>query len=162
MVQAKFISIKISLIHIFLALFCEILIQKFFQEQEALRALWSASFPGQELESLVSDQWKEMGWQGRDPSTDFRLYFPCQVITLFYGFVLFLLLTCSFLWDKFCEQRSWFHFIGEPSFLCEDILSKILNYMTNAFAHLLPKIDLFCLCSYVPLLVADYFSAPIE
>ncbi|XP_020211710.1 ELMO domain-containing protein A [Cajanus cajan] len=40
--------------------------------QDALRALWSASFPGQELQSLISDQWKEMGWQGRDPSTDFR------------------------------------------------------------------------------------------
>ncbi|CAA2970047.1 ELMO domain-containing C isoform X1 [Olea europaea subsp. europaea] len=40
--------------------------------QEALRALWSATYPGQELQSLISDQWKEMGWQGRDPSTDFR------------------------------------------------------------------------------------------
>ncbi|KAI4343383.1 hypothetical protein L6164_010738 [Bauhinia variegata] len=40
--------------------------------QEALRALWSATFPGQELRGLISDQWKEMGWQGRDPSTDFR------------------------------------------------------------------------------------------
>ncbi|MED6110455.1 hypothetical protein PIB30_043057 [Stylosanthes scabra] len=40
--------------------------------QEALRALWHASFPGKELNGLISDQWKEMGWQGRDPSTDFR------------------------------------------------------------------------------------------
>ncbi|CAJ2668054.1 ELMO domain-containing protein A [Trifolium pratense] len=40
--------------------------------QDALRALWSASFPGEELKGLISDQWKEMGWQGRDPSTDFR------------------------------------------------------------------------------------------
>ncbi|CAK9137345.1 unnamed protein product [Ilex paraguariensis] len=40
--------------------------------QEALRALWSATYPDQELHGLVSDQWKEMGWQGRDPSTDFR------------------------------------------------------------------------------------------
>ncbi|KAL6505419.1 hypothetical protein OROHE_022798 [Orobanche hederae] len=38
----------------------------------ALRALWCATYPGQELQSLVSDQWKEMGWQGKDPSTDFR------------------------------------------------------------------------------------------
>lgn len=44
----------------------------FVQGQEALRALWSATFPGTELKGLVSDQWKEMGWQGRDPSTDFR------------------------------------------------------------------------------------------
>lgn len=40
--------------------------------QDALRALWSATFPKRELHGLVSDQWKEMGWQGRDPSTDFR------------------------------------------------------------------------------------------
>ncbi|KAL6543558.1 hypothetical protein OROGR_010055 [Orobanche gracilis] len=42
------------------------------EHQEALRALWCATYPGQELQSLVSDQWKEMGWQGKDPSTDFR------------------------------------------------------------------------------------------
>uniref|UniRef100_A0A6N2MR05 ELMO domain-containing protein n=1 Tax=Salix viminalis TaxID=40686 RepID=A0A6N2MR05_SALVM len=40
--------------------------------QDALRALWSATYPDQELHGLISDQWKEMGWQGRDPSTDFR------------------------------------------------------------------------------------------
>ncbi|GFP89250.1 elmo domain-containing protein b, partial [Phtheirospermum japonicum] len=42
------------------------------EHQEAVRALWSATYPDQELQSLVSDQWKEMGWQGKDPSTDFR------------------------------------------------------------------------------------------
>lgn len=45
---------------------------RYLQQQEALKALWSATYPGQELHGLVSDQWKEMGWQGRDPSTDFR------------------------------------------------------------------------------------------
>ncbi|KAH9708250.1 ELMO domain-containing protein [Citrus sinensis] len=40
--------------------------------QEALRALWAATYPDQELHGLISDQWKEMGWQGKDPSTDFR------------------------------------------------------------------------------------------
>ncbi|XP_011041496.1 PREDICTED: uncharacterized protein LOC105137457 [Populus euphratica] len=40
--------------------------------QDALRALWSATYPDRELSGLKSDQWKEMGWQGRDPSTDFR------------------------------------------------------------------------------------------
>ncbi|GAB4844274.1 hypothetical protein Ancab_037638 [Ancistrocladus abbreviatus] len=40
--------------------------------QEALRTLWKAAFPGEELRCLISDQWKEMGWQGKDPSTDFR------------------------------------------------------------------------------------------
>ncbi|GMP82372.1 hypothetical protein CsSME_00036708 [Camellia sinensis var. sinensis] len=42
------------------------------EHQEGLKALWSATYPGQELHGLVSDQWKEMGWQGKDPSTDFR------------------------------------------------------------------------------------------
>uniref|UniRef100_A0A803L173 ELMO domain-containing protein n=2 Tax=Chenopodium quinoa TaxID=63459 RepID=A0A803L173_CHEQI len=40
--------------------------------QEALRALWYATYPDQQLHGLISEQWKEMGWQGRDPSTDFR------------------------------------------------------------------------------------------
>ncbi|KAI3941571.1 hypothetical protein MKW92_016189 [Papaver armeniacum] len=40
--------------------------------QEALKELWNASFPEEELSDLVSDQWKEMGWQGKDPATDFR------------------------------------------------------------------------------------------
>ncbi|KAL5213651.1 hypothetical protein ABZP36_002803 [Zizania latifolia] len=40
--------------------------------QEALRALWGASFKDAELSSLVSEQWKDMGWQGPNPSTDFR------------------------------------------------------------------------------------------
>ncbi|KAK6922395.1 ELMO domain [Dillenia turbinata] len=40
--------------------------------QEALRGLWSAAYPGEELHGLITNQWKEMGWQGRDPSTDFR------------------------------------------------------------------------------------------
>ncbi|KAL6513545.1 hypothetical protein OROGR_021031 [Orobanche gracilis] len=39
---------------------------------EALWALWRAAFPGEELHGLISEQWKEMGWQGKDPSTDFR------------------------------------------------------------------------------------------
>ncbi|KAM5554703.1 hypothetical protein ABKV19_022889 [Rosa sericea] len=42
------------------------------EHQEALRALWSAAFPEEELRGLITEQWKEMGWQGKDPSTDFR------------------------------------------------------------------------------------------
>ncbi|GAA0146267.1 scaffold/adaptor protein [Lithospermum erythrorhizon] len=42
------------------------------EHQEALLALWYAAFPGEELCGLISEQWKEMGWQGKDPSTDFR------------------------------------------------------------------------------------------
>ncbi|TYG56129.1 hypothetical protein ES288_D08G039000v1 [Gossypium darwinii] len=42
------------------------------EHQEALRALWNAVFPEEELQGLISEQWKEMGWQGKDPSTDFR------------------------------------------------------------------------------------------
>ncbi|XP_060669207.1 uncharacterized protein LOC107433989 isoform X7 [Ziziphus jujuba] len=67
--------------------------------QEALRALWYATYPNRELHGLISDQWKEMGWQGRDPSTDFRYIF------------LYVLL----------GQRSWIHFLGEPVVLCKNI-----------------------------------------
>ncbi|KAJ4952588.1 hypothetical protein NE237_029420 [Protea cynaroides] len=42
------------------------------EHEEALRALWHAAFPEEELHGLISEQWKEMGWQGKDPSTDFR------------------------------------------------------------------------------------------
>lgn len=42
------------------------------EHQEALRVLWSSTFPDQELDDLISEQWKKMGWQGKDPSTDFR------------------------------------------------------------------------------------------
>lgn len=40
--------------------------------QDALKALWYAAFPNCDLHGLVSEQWKDMGWQGNDPSTDFR------------------------------------------------------------------------------------------
>ncbi|KAF8391380.1 hypothetical protein HHK36_023684 [Tetracentron sinense] len=40
--------------------------------QEALRALWRAAFPDIDLKGLISEQWKDMGWQGPNPSTDFR------------------------------------------------------------------------------------------
>ncbi|KAH0918979.1 hypothetical protein HID58_026639, partial [Brassica napus] len=39
---------------------------------EALKDLWKLAFPEEELHGIVSEQWKEMGWQGKDPSTDFR------------------------------------------------------------------------------------------
>ncbi|XP_076892569.1 uncharacterized protein LOC143544333 isoform X2 [Bidens hawaiensis] len=42
------------------------------EHQESLVALWKASFPEEKLHGLISEQWKEMGWQGKDPSTDFR------------------------------------------------------------------------------------------
>ncbi|GFP78799.1 elmo domain-containing protein a [Phtheirospermum japonicum] len=47
--------------------------------QEALQALWDAAFPNVKLQGLVSEQWKDMGWQGSNPSTDFR---GCGYISL--------------------------------------------------------------------------------
>ncbi|KAK6919537.1 ELMO domain [Dillenia turbinata] len=47
--------------------------------QEALRALWHAAFPNVPLKGLISEQWKDMGWQGPNPSTDFR---GCGFISL--------------------------------------------------------------------------------
>ncbi|KAM7275477.1 hypothetical protein ACFE04_017343 [Oxalis oulophora] len=40
--------------------------------QEALKALWYHAFPDVPLKSMISEQWKDMGWQGVNPSTDFR------------------------------------------------------------------------------------------
>ncbi|OWM91013.1 ELMO domain-containing protein A isoform X1 [Punica granatum] len=40
--------------------------------QESLRALWNLAFPGVVLKGMISEQWKDMGWQGANPSTDFR------------------------------------------------------------------------------------------
>ncbi|XP_020219468.1 ELMO domain-containing protein B [Cajanus cajan] len=42
------------------------------EHQDALKQLWKLAYPDRELPSLKSDLWKEMGWQGSDPSTDFR------------------------------------------------------------------------------------------
>ncbi|KAF5441821.1 hypothetical protein F2P56_037234 [Juglans regia] len=47
--------------------------------QEALKTLWRAAFPNIALKGLISDQWKDMGWQGPNPSTDFR---GCGFISL--------------------------------------------------------------------------------
>lgn len=40
--------------------------------QDALRHLWRVAYPNREIPPLKSELWKEMGWQGCDPSTDFR------------------------------------------------------------------------------------------
>lgn len=42
------------------------------EHQDALKQLWRLAYPDRQLPSLKSDLWKEMGWQGSDPSTDFR------------------------------------------------------------------------------------------
>ncbi|KAJ6808808.1 ELMO domain-containing protein C [Iris pallida] len=40
--------------------------------QNALRQLWKLAYPNREIPPLKSELWKDMGWQGSDPSTDFR------------------------------------------------------------------------------------------
>ncbi|KAL9457730.1 hypothetical protein AB3S75_006724 [Citrus x aurantiifolia] len=47
--------------------------------QAALRDLWRIAFPNVVLNGLISEQWKDMGWQGPNPSTDFR---GCGFISL--------------------------------------------------------------------------------
>lgn len=42
------------------------------EHQDALRQLWKLSYHDRPLPSLKSEVWKDMGWQGSDPSTDFR------------------------------------------------------------------------------------------
>ena len=39
--------------------------------QALLKELWEAAFPGEEF-AVPSRRWKDMGWQGTDPATDFR------------------------------------------------------------------------------------------
>ena len=39
---------------------------------EQLRELWRLTFPSRALPALKCPEWKEMGWQGSDPATDFR------------------------------------------------------------------------------------------
>ena len=60
------------------------------RHQDMLRLLWSHAFPGEACTSLVDPRWTDMGWQQRDPSTDFRgaglialenLIYLAQVIT---------------------------------------------------------------------------------
>lgn len=62
--------------HLQFVIFSAISINRFslihFYLQESLRALWHAAYPDIPLKGLISDQWKEMGWQGPNPSTDFR------------------------------------------------------------------------------------------
>jgi hypothetical protein len=42
------------------------------EHQDGLKHLWQLAYPDRELPPLKSQLWKEMGWQGSDPSTDFR------------------------------------------------------------------------------------------
>eukprot|EP01122_Echinamoeba_exundans_P006819 TRINITY_DN1984_c0_g1_i2.p1 TRINITY_DN1984_c0_g1~~TRINITY_DN1984_c0_g1_i2.p1 ORF type:complete len:600 (-),score=160.87 TRINITY_DN1984_c0_g1_i2:307-2106(-) len=42
------------------------------QHEDMLLRLWEITFPGQQLSARESDQWKQMGFQGKDPATDFR------------------------------------------------------------------------------------------
>lgn len=42
------------------------------QHQEALRRLWGVAFPEEPWVALRTERWKDMGWQGSDPATDFR------------------------------------------------------------------------------------------
>ncbi|KAM2685783.1 hypothetical protein EV2_008747 [Malus domestica] len=43
------------------------------EHQDALLELWRLAYPDKELPPLQSDLWEQMGWQGSDPSTDFRV-----------------------------------------------------------------------------------------
>ncbi|XP_020108846.1 ELMO domain-containing protein A [Ananas comosus] len=40
--------------------------------QDALKQLWRLAYPNRAIPPLKSELWKEMGWQGTDPSSDFR------------------------------------------------------------------------------------------
>lgn len=49
--------------------------------QDALRQLWRLAYPHRDVPPLKSELWKDMGWQGPDPSTDFRWHIIHVVIS---------------------------------------------------------------------------------
>lgn len=63
----KTLQVQYTLINVGAPLFCN--------WQEYLRALWNCAFPSVVLKGMISEQWKDMGWQGANPSTDFRYNF---------------------------------------------------------------------------------------
>ena len=42
------------------------------QHEDLLIELWKFSFPKEQLDNRVSPKWKQLGFQGTDPMTDFR------------------------------------------------------------------------------------------
>ena len=42
------------------------------EHREKLRELWRLAFPGEPLQALKHAQWKNLGYQSEDPTTDFR------------------------------------------------------------------------------------------
>lgn len=42
------------------------------EHEEILLELWELLMPGRKLESRINNSWKEIGFQGEDPKTDFR------------------------------------------------------------------------------------------
>eukprot|EP01104_Vermistella_antarctica_P014724 TRINITY_DN4689_c0_g1_i1.p1 TRINITY_DN4689_c0_g1~~TRINITY_DN4689_c0_g1_i1.p1 ORF type:complete len:600 (+),score=138.77 TRINITY_DN4689_c0_g1_i1:570-2369(+) len=63
-----------------------------------LNSLWTTTFPDTQLESRINDQWGNLGFQGKDPATDFRgmgllglqhlLYFANTHTDIFRGMVM--------------------------------------------------------------------------
>ena len=42
------------------------------EHEEILLELWKLLMPGRELGSRINSSWKDIGFQGEDPKTDFR------------------------------------------------------------------------------------------
>lgn len=128
-----------------------------------------------------------MGWQGRDPSTDFRLLFCYMswgllVYLLYYLLVRYLILNA--LKSFYLIQRSWIYLFGEFVVLCKDVLSKILNFIwqkKNSFFSFLPNgpkslwaslktqhrsLSLTCYYAFTnptcPFIVSDVFPTSVE
>ncbi|KAF8768759.1 hypothetical protein HU200_007319 [Digitaria exilis] len=104
------------------------------EHQEALQALWCASFPGTELRGLISEQWKEMGWQGKDPSTDFRYstFSHVPVVSRY------LLSAVSFSLLREYDPLVFWHYRGGGFISLENLLYFARNY-PKSFQELLRK-----------------------
>ncbi len=42
------------------------------EHEKILLELWELLMPGRKLESRINNSWKDIGFQGEDPKTDFR------------------------------------------------------------------------------------------
>lgn len=82
-----------------------------FDLQDALKQLWRLAYPNRELPSLKSELWKDMGWQGPDPSTDFRYARFCLKLVVLVGFSLpdiyILIYVISILFEGVEDSYPW-------------------------------------------------------
>ncbi|KAG7010691.1 ELMO domain-containing protein B, partial [Cucurbita argyrosperma subsp. argyrosperma] len=111
--------------------------------QEALRALWDVAFPDVELKGLISEQWKEMGWQGANPSTDFR---GCGFISLENLLFFSRTFPASFrrlLWKEGGNRATWEYPFAVAGINISYMLIQMLDLKSGMYLHFSTRIVRF-------------------